>query len=73
MLYFGVCCRGSDVSDRSMLPTQIDLRPLGEAELHVDRTFSPEQVMGHVGGARGAAGFRDRARRRTTSSASSGR
>jgi uncharacterized protein len=34
-----------------MLPTQIDLRPLGEAELHVDRTFSPEQVMGHVGGA----------------------
>jgi uncharacterized protein len=39
------------VSDRSILPTQIDLRPLGEAELHVDRTFSPEQVMGHVGGA----------------------
>jgi uncharacterized protein len=34
-----------------MLPTQIDLRPLGEAELHLDRTFSPEQVMGHVGGA----------------------
>jgi uncharacterized protein len=34
-----------------MLPTQIDLRPLGEAELHIDRTFSPEQVMGHVGGA----------------------
>ena len=33
-----------------MLPTQIDLRPLGEAELHVERTFSPEQVMGHVGG-----------------------
>jgi uncharacterized protein len=51
VLYFGVCCRGSDVSDRSLLPTQIDLRPLGEAELHVDRTFSPEQVMGHAGGA----------------------
>ncbi len=34
-----------------MLPTHIDLRPLGEAELHIDRTFSPEQVMGHVGGA----------------------
>jgi len=39
------------VSDHSLLPTQIDLRPLGEAELHIDRTFSPEQVMGHVGGA----------------------
>jgi uncharacterized protein len=39
------------VSDRALLPTQIDLRPLSEAELHVDRTFSPEQVMGHVGGA----------------------
>ncbi len=39
------------MSDRSILPTQIDLRPLGEAELHIDRTFSPEQVMGHVGGA----------------------
>lgn len=51
MLYFGVCCRGSDVSDRSLLPTQIDLRPLGEAELHVERTFSPEQVTGHAGGA----------------------
>jgi uncharacterized protein len=38
------------VSDRSLLPTQIDLRPLGEAELYVERTFSPEQVMGHVGG-----------------------
>lgn len=36
--------------DRSHLPTQIDLRPLSEAELHVDRTFSPEQVMGQVGG-----------------------
>ncbi len=33
-----------------MLPTQVDLRPLGESELHLDRTFSPEQVMGHVGG-----------------------
>lgn len=51
MLYFGVCCRGSDVSDRSLLPTQIDLRPLGEAELHVERTLSPEQVTGHAGGA----------------------
>jgi uncharacterized protein len=51
VLYFGVCCRGSDVSERSILPTQIDLRPLSEAELHVERTFSPEQVMGHVGGA----------------------
>lgn len=51
MLYFGVCCRGSDVSDRTMLPTQIDLRPLGEAELHLDRTFSPEQVMGQAAGA----------------------
>jgi uncharacterized protein len=38
------------VTDRSILPTQIDLRPLGEAELHLDRTLSPEQVMGHVGG-----------------------
>jgi uncharacterized protein len=38
------------VTDRSILPTQIDLRPLGEAELHIDRTFSPEQVMGHAGG-----------------------
>lgn len=34
-----------------MLPTQIDLRPLGEAELHLDRTFSPEQVMGQAAGA----------------------
>jgi DUF177 domain-containing protein len=51
MLYFGVCCRGSDVSDHPLLPTQIDLRPLSEAELHIDRTFSPEQVMGHAGGA----------------------
>jgi uncharacterized protein len=51
VLYFGVCCRGSDVSERSILPTQIDLRPLSEAELHVERTFSPEQVMGHAGGA----------------------
>jgi uncharacterized protein len=51
VLYFGVCCRGSDVSDRTILPTQIDLRPLGEAELHVDRTFSPEQVMGQAAGA----------------------
>ena len=34
-----------------MLPTQIDLRPLGEAELYVDRTFSPEQVMGQAAGA----------------------
>jgi len=33
-----------------MLPTQIDLRPLGESELYVDRTFSPEQVTGHVDG-----------------------
>jgi uncharacterized protein len=33
-----------------LLPTQIDLRPLGEAELHVERTFSPEQVTGHAGG-----------------------
>ena len=39
------------MSDRTLLPTQIDLRPLSEAELHVDRTFSPEQVMGHAGGA----------------------
>ena len=39
------------MSERSILPTQIDLRPLNEAELHVDRTFSPEQVMGHAGGA----------------------
>jgi uncharacterized protein len=39
------------MSERSILPTQIDLRPLSEAELLVDRTFSPEQVMGHVGGA----------------------
>ena len=38
------------MSDRSLLPTQIDLRPLGESELYVERTFSPEQVMGHVGG-----------------------
>ena len=38
------------MSDRSLLPTQIDLRPLGEAELHVERTFSPEQVTGHVAG-----------------------
>ena len=38
------------MSDRSLLPTQIDLRPLGEAELHLERTFSPEQVTGHVGG-----------------------
>ncbi|MEO5819472.1 MAG: DUF177 domain-containing protein [Vicinamibacteraceae bacterium] len=38
------------MSDRSNLPTQIDLRSLGEAELHVDRTFSPQQVMGQVGG-----------------------
>jgi uncharacterized protein len=38
------------VPDRSLLPTQIDLRPLGEAELHVERTFSPEQVTGHVDG-----------------------
>ena len=38
------------MSDRSLLPTQIDLRPLGEAELHLDRTFSPEQVMGQVDG-----------------------
>ena len=39
------------MSDRTILPTQIDLRPLGEAELHVDRTFSPEQVMGQAAGA----------------------
>jgi uncharacterized protein len=32
------------------LPTQIDLRPLGEAELRIERTFSPEQVMGQVDG-----------------------
>ncbi len=46
------------MSDRSHLPTQIDLRPLSEAELHVDRTFSPEQVMGQVsgGGARPDSG-----------------
>jgi uncharacterized protein len=50
MLYFGVCCRAFDLSDRAMLSTQIDLRPLSEAELHLDRTFSPEQVMGQVGG-----------------------
>jgi len=34
-----------------MLPTRIDLRPLSEAELHIDRTFSPDQVLGHAGGA----------------------
>jgi uncharacterized protein len=39
------------VSHSSLLPTQIDLRPIGEAELHVERTFSPEQVLGHAGGA----------------------
>ena len=39
------------MSDRTILPTQIDLRPLGEAELHLDRTFSPEQVMGQAAGA----------------------
>lgn len=33
-----------------MTPTHIDLRPLGEAEVRVERTFSPEQVMGHIGG-----------------------
>ena len=50
MLYFGVCCRGVDVSHRSLLPTQIDLRPLAEAELVVDRTFTPEQVMQDAAG-----------------------
>ena len=33
------------MSDRSLLPTQIDLRPLAEAELALDRQFSPEQVL----------------------------
>jgi uncharacterized protein len=42
--------RGFDVSERPLLPTQIDLRPLGDAALSLDRTFSPEQVMGHAGG-----------------------
>ena len=50
MLYFGVCCRGIDVPDRSLLPTQIDLRPLAEAERVLDRDFTPEQVMEHVAG-----------------------
>jgi uncharacterized protein len=45
VLYFGVRCRGFAVSDRSLLPTQIDLRPLAEAELALDREFTPEQVM----------------------------
>jgi uncharacterized protein len=50
VLYFGVRSWGSAVSDRSLLPTQIDLRPLAEAELPLEREFSPEQVMGHAGG-----------------------
>jgi uncharacterized protein len=50
MVYFGVCCRGIDVSHRSLLPTQIDLRPLAQAELVLDRDFTPEQVMEHVAG-----------------------
>ena len=50
MVYFGVRSWGLTVSDRSLLPTQIDLRPLPEAELPLDREFTPEQVMGHVGG-----------------------
>jgi uncharacterized protein len=51
MLQLAVCCPGFDVSHSSLPPTQIDLRPIGEAELHVERTFSPEQVLGHAGGA----------------------
>jgi uncharacterized protein len=51
VLYFGVRCRGFAVPDQSILPTQIDLRPLAEAELPLDRAFTPEQVMGHAGGA----------------------
>ncbi len=39
------------MSHSSLLPTQIDLRPIGEAELQVEKTYSPEQVMGHAGGA----------------------
>ena len=46
MVYFGVRYRGFAVSDRSLPPTQIDLRPLAEAELPLDREFAPEQVMG---------------------------
>ena len=33
------------MSDRSLLPTQIDLRPLAEAELGLDREFTPEQIL----------------------------
>ena len=50
MVYFGVCCRGIDVSDRSLQPTQIDLRPLSQGELVIDRVFTPEQVMQHAAG-----------------------
>ena len=50
MVYFGVLYRGFAVSDRSLLPTQIDLRPLPEAERALDRDFTPEQVMGHAAG-----------------------
>jgi uncharacterized protein len=32
------------VSDRALLSTQIDLRPLAEAELPLDRVFTPEQL-----------------------------
>jgi DUF177 domain-containing protein len=50
MVYFGVRYRGFAVSDRSLLPTQIDLRPLPEAERALDRDFTPEQVMEHAAG-----------------------
>ena len=46
MVYFGVRTWGSTVPDRSLLPTQIDLRPLHEAELPLAREFTPEQVLG---------------------------
>ena len=46
MVYFGVRCWGFAVPDRSLLPTQIDLRPLAESELSIDRAFTAEQVMG---------------------------
>ena len=56
MVYFGVRYRGFAVSDRSLPPTQIDLRPLAEAELPLEREFTPEQVMGGQTASRGKTG-----------------